>query len=172
VTDLRAIVDRLAAEPERWRHLISHDPEQRIYEELLRDEQISVWLICWMEDQDTGFHDHDISSGAVHVVSGQVREERLAVGGEPASHVVRAGESFAFNAFDIHRVLHAGDEPAVTIHAYSPPLWRMGAYLVEPDGTLQRHSVSYAEELRPLEAEAAPAAAVVSSAGASRQLSA
>ena len=31
----------------------------------------------------------------------------------------------------------------------------MGAYLVEPDGTLQRHSVSYAEELRPLESEAA-----------------
>jgi predicted metal-dependent enzyme (double-stranded beta helix superfamily) len=153
MTDLRAIVDGLADDPERWRHLISHDPDQRVYEELLRDEHVSVWLICWMEDQDTGFHDHDISSGAVHVVSGQVREERLAVGGEPAGRVVGAGESFAFNAFDIHRVLHAGAEPAVTIHAYSPPLWRMGAYLVEPDGTLQRHSVSYAEELRPLESE-------------------
>jgi quercetin dioxygenase-like cupin family protein len=154
VTDLRSVVDRLAADPGRWKHLISHDPEQRVYEELLRDDQVSVWLICWMEDQDTGFHDHDISSGAVHVVSGEVREERLAVGGEPAGRVVGAGESFTFNAFDIHRVLHSGDAPAVTIHAYSPPLWRMGAYLVEPDGTLQRHSVSYAEELRPLDATA------------------
>ena len=28
-------------------------------------------------------------------------------------------------ASDIHRVLHAGGEPAVTIHAYSPPLLRI-----------------------------------------------
>ena len=40
--------------------------------------------------------------------------------------------------------------PAVSIHAYSPPLWRMGAYSVEPDGTLRRESISYAEELRPV----------------------
>ena len=47
-------------------------------------------------------------------------------------------------------MLHAGDVPAVTIHAYSPPLWRMGAYEVAESGELRRHSVSYAEELRPL----------------------
>jgi hypothetical protein len=28
----------------------------------------------------------------------------------------------------------------------------MGAYLVEADGSLRRHSISYAEELRPLTA--------------------
>ena len=44
------------------------------------------------------------------------------------------------------------DAPAVSIHAYSPPLWRMGAYVVEPDGTLRRESISYAEELRPFDA--------------------
>ena len=40
--------------------------------------------------------------------------------------------------------------PAVTIHAYSPPLWRMGAYEILQGGELRRHSLSYAEELRPL----------------------
>jgi hypothetical protein len=44
--------------------------------------------------------------------------------------------------------------PAVSIHAYSPPLWRMGAYAVAPDGTLRRESISYAEELRPVDAAA------------------
>ena len=44
------------------------------------------------------------------------------------------------------------DAPAVSIHAYSPPLWRMGAYSVEADGTLRRESISYAEELRPVAA--------------------
>ena len=38
----------------------------------------------------------------------------------------------------------------MTIHAYSPPLGRMGSYEVAPDGERAGHSLSYAEELRPL----------------------
>jgi hypothetical protein len=41
--------------------------------------------------------------------------------------VLSAGQSLTFEASDIHRVSHAGAESAVTLHAYSPPLWRMGA---------------------------------------------
>jgi hypothetical protein len=43
---------------------------------------------------------------------------------------------------------------AVSIHAYSPPLWRMGTYATGPDGSLRRASISYAEELRPVDAAA------------------
>ncbi len=156
---LTALVDRLAGRPETWRHLVAHRPDARTYEQLHRDDHVAVWLICWMNDHDTGFHDHDLSAGALSVVRGRVREERLVLGGEPASRTLSAGQSLAFAASDIHRVSHAGTEPAVTLHAYSPPLWRMGAYDVAPDGTLRRHSMSYAEELRPLDAEAAPLAA-------------
>ena len=148
--ELEAFVRDLMARPEEWAHLIDHDPEQRTYELLLRNDHVAVWLICWMEDHDTGFHDHDLSGGAVGVVAGAVREDRLVLGGGTSSRVAGAGESFTFAASDIHRVLHEGDVPAVTIHAYSPPLWRMGAYEVADTGELRRHSVSYAEELRPL----------------------
>jgi hypothetical protein len=48
-------------------------------------------------------------------------------------------------------VRHAGDAPAVTVHAYSPPLRRMGAYVVDPDnGVLRRELLREDEELRPL----------------------
>jgi predicted metal-dependent enzyme (double-stranded beta helix superfamily) len=147
--ELEAFVRELMARPEDWVHLVDHDPGQRTYELLLRDDHVAVWLICWMEDHDTGFHDHDLSGGAVGVVAGAVREDRLVLGGGTVSRVAAAGASFTFSASDIHRVLHAGDVPAVTIHAYSPPLWRMGAYEVAESGELRRHSVSYAEELRP-----------------------
>ena len=40
---------------------------------------------------------------------------------------------------------------AVSIHAYSPPLWRLGQYAVDGDGALLRVSVSYADELRPID---------------------
>jgi hypothetical protein len=57
---------------------------------------------------------------------------------------------------------HAGGGPAVSLHAYSPPLWRMGAYAIAPSGLLTRTSISYAEELRPLEPEPVPAEAASS----------
>ena len=149
-TRLEAFARELAGREERWRHLVSHDPTQRTYELLRHDDEVMAWLICWMDDHDTGYHDHDGSQGAVAVIEGAVREERLRLGSRPLERIATAGQSFTFGASDIHRVRHAGDRPAVTIHAYSPPLWRMGAYEIEPGGTLRRHSISYAEELRPL----------------------
>ncbi len=152
--ELVALVDTLAARPEAWREHVVHDAAQRRYALLERHDHVSIWLICWMDDHDTGFHDHDVSAGAVRVVEGQVREERLVLGGGARTRLVDAGDAFTFAASDIHRVRHAGTAPAVTLHAYSPPLWRMGAYEVGPMGELRRHSVSYAEELRPLGASA------------------
>jgi predicted metal-dependent enzyme (double-stranded beta helix superfamily) len=152
--ELIAVARGFAAAPDRWERLVRHDPDRRVYEELRRDAELSVWLICWMDDHDTGFHDHDLSSGAVAVVSGQVTEERLVLGGPPTTRTFAAGQAFGFGAADIHRVRHAGTAPAVTIHAYSPPLWRMGAYEVLPRGELRRHALSYADELRPHTVEA------------------
>ena len=157
--ELRAVATATAERRALWSAHVHHDPEQRTYAELHRDAHLDVWLICWSEDHDTGFHDHDVSAGAVAVIAGSVREERLGLrlGGaarEPSTRTVGAGSSFSFGATDIHRVLHAGEGPAVTIHAYSPPLLRMGAYVVEDDGTLRRHAISYEEELRPLETAA------------------
>jgi hypothetical protein len=85
----------------------------------------------------------------VAVASGEVREDRLSLAG-PVTRVLGTGQAFDFASSDIHRVLHVGYAPSVTIHAYSPPLSRMGAYETTSSGELQRHSISYEEELRPL----------------------
>jgi hypothetical protein len=151
--ELQTFVGELADRPELWIHLVKHDSTQRVYEELLSDAHVTAWLICWMDEHDTGFHDHDVSAGAVAVVSGAVREERLTIEGPTRNGVFRAGQSFHFSAADIHRVSHAGADPAVTLHVYSPPLLRMGAYVIGEDGVLARHPMSYQEELRPQHSE-------------------
>lgn len=148
--ELELLVAELADHPDLWIDFVKHDRTQRHYEELFSDDYVTAWLICWMEDHDTGFHDHDISCGAVAVVSGCVREERLTLDGPPVDKLARAGESFNFSASDIHRVRHAGDDPAVTLHVYSPPLLSMGAYVVSDDGHLVRQTMAASEELRPL----------------------
>jgi len=147
--ELEVFVAELAQRPELWIEAVRHDVNERHYEELLSDEHLTVWLICWMSDHDTGFHDHDVSAGAVAVVGGSVCEERLALGGAHRDRVFEAGSAFGFSAMDIHRVRHAGSGPAVTLHAYSPPLQRMGAYVIADDGVLARRGMSPAEELRP-----------------------
>jgi predicted metal-dependent enzyme (double-stranded beta helix superfamily) len=103
-----------------------------------------------MDDHDTGFHDHGMSSGAVAVAAGRLREERLAIGATPRAQVYTPGDSFDFGPSDIHRMTHAGGGPAISIHAYSPPLQGMGAYVIEPDGVLRRAPIPYTQELRPL----------------------
>lgn len=155
--ELLEFVRELSARPELWIDQVCHDAGQRRYEQLIDDEHLTAWLICWMDDHDTGFHDHDASSGAVAVVSGHVREQRLALGGDPRDRVYAAGASFCFTPADIHRVTHAGSGPAVTIHVYSPPLKQMGSYVVEDDGVLTRVTVPSSEELRPLDSGVAAA---------------
>ena len=150
--ELAAYVAALAEREDIWRPLVRHDPATRVFESLGLDDHLEVWVISWMPGHDTGFHDHDLSSGAVACVMGQVREWRMRIGAEPASRVVPAGGAFTFAAADIHRVTHEGDAPAATVHAYSPPLRRMGAYVVGEEGALARHPLAYGEELRPLEA--------------------
>jgi mannose-6-phosphate isomerase-like protein (cupin superfamily) len=150
--ELCDLVTRIADQPERWRSLVSHVNGDRHFEQLWRDDDVDVWVISWGTGNDTGFHDHDISSGAVAVVEGEVIEERLVLSGRPRELRHRAGDVFDFDASHVHRMRQVRAGPAVSIHAYSPPLWRMGTYAVEPDGTLRRESISYAEELRPVQA--------------------
>jgi predicted metal-dependent enzyme (double-stranded beta helix superfamily) len=150
LAELRELVTELAAQPETWQPLVCHGTPERHFEQLWRDDHVDVWVITWTNGNDTGFHDHDVSSGAIAVVEGEIIEERLALGGPPRVLPHAAGETFDFDASHVHRMRQESDAPAVSIHAYSPPLWRMGTYTTAPDGTLRRQSISYAEELRPV----------------------
>ncbi len=151
---LRRLVGDLAARPDLWRSLVRIDAASRRFEQLWRDTHVDVWVISWMHGHDTGFHDHDVSQGAVAVVDGALVEERMVLGGAPLERRHPAGAVFDFDASHVHRMRQDSRGPAVSIHAYSPPLWRMGTYAVAPDGTLRRASISYAEELRPVDVAA------------------
>jgi mannose-6-phosphate isomerase-like protein (cupin superfamily) len=146
--ELRRFATDLAESPEHWRHLVRHTDDVRVYAQIWDDEDVNAWVICWSHDQDTGFHDHDESAAGIAVVSGRVREDRLTVSGRPVSREIGPRTTFTLPPVAIHRVLHAGSEPAVTIHAYSPPLRRTGAYRLGENGVLERESQPFEVELR------------------------
>src|SRR3954453_14420275 len=131
IPQLRTVVAERASGHERWRQLVRHDPVNRVFERIVDEPEVEAWLICWMPGHDTGFHDHALSSGAVTVVSGAVLGERLGIG-TTTPNVYGQGDTFDFTASEIHRVVHTGAQPTVTLHAYSPRLRRLGAYAVTP----------------------------------------
>jgi hypothetical protein len=147
--ELVALVEDIAARPDLWAHHADPAATERTYAALRRDADVDLWAIFWLPENDTGWHDHDTSSGAVHVVAGALEEHALLLGAPERRRLHRAGSTFSFGPSHIHRLTCAGAR-AVSIHAYSPPLWRLGQYSVDTERVLHRLSVSYADELRPL----------------------
>jgi hypothetical protein len=146
--ELNQLAEELAVRPELWQEFVRHSEDERIYTRIYRDHHMEAWLICWSGDQETGLHDHDVSGGAVRVVEGQLAEDRLVLGGSGVTTTTYdPGQSFTFDSTRIHDVRHIGEQPSVSLHLYSPPLWRMGYYDIGEDGRISRRSASYAEEL-------------------------
>jgi len=148
--ELAELVENLAGRPDLWSDQVTYAGGQRHYASIHRDEYVDVWLISWSPGNDTGWHDHDISSGAVRVVRGALVESNLRIGGVHVQRVVTEGSSFSFGPDHIHR-LTGEAEQAISLHAYSPPLWRLGQYTIDDSGVMRRVSVCYADELRPLD---------------------
>jgi predicted metal-dependent enzyme (double-stranded beta helix superfamily) len=139
----------LGHERSLWDGYVRHDPNERYFHQLYRDPNLDIWLICWLNTQDTGYHDHDVSCGAVFVVDGDLVEDYFY---KNESGWIRehsrdrpAGSAWHFDPSSIHGLRHAGGPPTTSIHVYSPALWRMGHYEPGPLGLL-RHSVTYADE--------------------------
>ena len=147
--ELQDLVATVAGAPDGWAHLVGFDDDNRVYASLYRDAHVDVWLLCWTPENDTGWHDHDISSGAVAVIAGELVENNLALVTGGVETRIGAGRAFSFGPEHIHR-LNGAARGSVSLHAYSPPLWRMGQYAVSDTGVLRRVSVSYAAELRPI----------------------
>ena len=147
---LAALAEALGHERRLWEAYVRHDPQQRYFKHLYRDTNLDVWLICWLDAQDTGYHDHDVSSGAVYVCEGDLAEDYFYRDASGWVHVRTrprvAGTAFHFDGSSIHGMRHSGGPPATSIHVYSPALWRMGHY--EPgEGGLRREPITYADEL-------------------------
>lgn len=147
---LTELAEEIGRERRFWEELVRHDPDKRYFFQLYRDAHLDVWLQCWMNQQDNGFHDHDVSSGAVYVADGTIMEDRLR---HENGHICEiawerpGGTVFSFGPDHIHRIRHPGGPPATSIHLYSPAIWRMGHYDVDPQGNLTRTSITYVDEM-------------------------
>ncbi|MFC9324469.1 cysteine dioxygenase [Kitasatospora sp. NPDC057015] len=135
---LREIVRELAEQPEQWIHKVRLATDDRWYERLESSEDHEVWLISWLPGQSTGFHDHGGSRGAFTVALGELEELSLPSADQGLKiRRLPAGTDRAFGPDYVHDVRNTASGPAVTLHAYSPPLSEMSHYELRAGGLVR-----------------------------------
>lgn len=137
LSELASLVNDVAARPQDWIERVRLRVGERWYERLERTADHEVWAISWLPGQGTGFHDHGGSAGAFAVAFGTLQEHRP--GADPLN--VTPGQVRAFGPHDVHDVRNASTTPAVSIHAYSPPLSIMNRYELADAGLIPRGTV-------------------------------
>jgi hypothetical protein len=108
------------------------DVDERWHQRIYRDPRIDIWLISWLPTQGTLLHDHGGSCGAFTVLSGTLTES-VPCGYADGRLQIRdderpAGSAVNFGRHYIHDVHNTAAEPAISVHAYSPPLSAMTFY--------------------------------------------
>jgi quercetin dioxygenase-like cupin family protein len=144
LADLVALTRAVAAQVRTGVHPVRIDPLRRWYQLLRTDDYVDVWLISWATEQAAELHDHAGSLGALTVVSGELLEQRW-MGDGLRPRRLRAGRSVGFPLGHVHDVGNPAPAPAISVHAYSPPLTAMSYYAVaaaagsgEPGARLRR----------------------------------
>lgn len=135
--ELARIVVSFASSP-GWLNRVRLCVEHRWYERLYLGPDYDIWVISWLPGQSTGFHDHGGSSGAFVVATGVLEEHRSG----QRTRVVHPGEARTFGADYAHDVRNGSLAPAISIHAYSPPLTEMNEYELEGSELIPREQVS------------------------------
>jgi rhodanese-related sulfurtransferase len=126
--ELATIVSRFASS-DGWMDKVRLRAEGRWYERVYHGPDHDIWVISWLPGQSTGFHDHGASSGAFVVATGILEEQSP----DKRTRVISPGMPRAFGPEYAHDVRNVSLAPAISIHAYSPPLSEMNEY--ELDGS-------------------------------------
>jgi quercetin dioxygenase-like cupin family protein len=146
LSDLTALTREVADEVRAGVHTVHVDPDRRWYQLLRGDDYVDVWLISWATEQAAELHDHAGSLGALTVVSGRLVEHRWTGDGLRARRLT-AGRSAGFPLGHVHDVGNHDATPAVSVHAYSPPLTAMSYYAVDPGERLRRTRTELTEKV-------------------------
>ena len=123
---LARLVSSIAGQPGRWQPTLRFDPARRWFARLELTTDLEVWLLSWLPGQGTGFHDHGAAVGAFTVAQGELTERTVPAGRVTAARrVLVAGQARPFGPEHVHDVVNTSAAPAVSVHAYSPPLTAM-----------------------------------------------
>jgi predicted metal-dependent enzyme (double-stranded beta helix superfamily) len=126
---------RRVASGGQWLDQVMFSTGERWFSRLELTEDYEIWLLSWLPGQRTGLHDHGEAAGAFAVAQGDL-QETLA---RPGSRLLKSrradqGTVRSFGRRHLHDMANVSASPAISVHAYSPPLTAMRRYEMTPAG--------------------------------------
>jgi hypothetical protein len=138
-TELERVARVVAVRRDLWGDLVVDSPDRRWWLVLRRTHHYDVRVLSWETDQASDWHDHGGSSGGFSVVDGTLDERyRSGDGSRLLERRFEPGASGCFGPAHVHDMEHESGHPAVSIHAYSPPLRCLTMYDETPYGLVAR----------------------------------
>src|SRR5215471_14049861 len=137
------------AELESWLHrtevtidevqrFLRFDPGHYVRNLMYAGPSYQALVLCWHSGQRSPIHDHRGSSCAVKVMAGVATETTFARAANgmiyaTLSRQLAAGHTCATQDADVHQIsnLQPDGNDLVSLHIYSPPLFRMNMYSLE-----------------------------------------
>ncbi len=124
-----------AAGAASWRTIVRFTEDSRWFRRLALTDTCEIWLLSWLPGQETGFHDHGDACGAFAVAAGELTETLAAPGSRRlAVRTAAQGSVTPFGQRHLHSVSNGSPAPAISVHAYSPPLSAMRRYEMTDSG--------------------------------------
>jgi mannose-6-phosphate isomerase-like protein (cupin superfamily) len=143
VDELARVVRDLADDPSIWQASVRFGADERWWTRIHSDDIVDVWLLTWVRDTRTDLHDHGASAGAFTVVSGTLEEVRPDPAGTDLRTIrLHPGEVRQIPRGVVHDVRSPARAPAISIHAYSPPLREMTFYTQDESGPRPTRTVA------------------------------
>jgi cysteine dioxygenase len=126
------------------RPFLQFSPDHYVRNLLHAGPSYQALVICWRSGQRSPIHDHRGSSCAVKVMSGVATETFFAKAANgmlyaTGSRQLAAGDACASQDADVHQMsnLQPVGCDLITLHIYSPPLFRMNMYSLVDDKVKQ-----------------------------------
>jgi len=117
------------------RPFLLFSPEHYVRNLMYAGPSYQALVLCWRSGQRSPIHDHRGSSCAVKIIGGVATETVFAQAPNgmlyaTGSRQLLAGDSCASQDADVHQMSNLQPEgiDLVTLHIYSPPLFRMNMY--------------------------------------------
>ena len=119
----------------------------RAYALLYEDERMEMWVLSWLPNHSTGFHDHGESTSASASRRGRSSSSSFASPNHRARR--RWPSAIRGRPGATTSIASSGrpETPALSVHVYSPPLRVVGQYRYDESGTLRRARQAGRDEL-------------------------
>jgi hypothetical protein len=149
IEELESIVLAIASRSELFDDLVVDDETNRWWLQLFKTDNFEVRILGWEVEQRSDWHDHGGSSGVFVVTDGSLFEmHRASDHVSIDSSIFDVGDVGSFGPDYVHDMVHDSGNPAVSVHAYSPPLTGFTSYTHSPFGFIAEKYVKEEDRAR------------------------